>query len=218
MTQHTVTLRAALIGDVIGSRQAEDREKLQHGLRGGLAEVNETVSAVQPLTVTLGDEFQGAYRSLAEAVQASLLLQSSLLGVADIRVGMGWGELYFGDERSPLDQDGPCWWRARDALNSVEEGSRRHGVPQSKRTACVTGTSADERIGGYLLLRDHVVSRMDTVDGMILRGISRGESQKQLAEELGLNKSSVSRRVQSHGLQALILSLPGDVALMTPSS
>ena len=40
MEQQGPVLRAALIGDVIGSRQAEDREKLQVGLRRALAAVN----------------------------------------------------------------------------------------------------------------------------------------------------------------------------------
>ncbi|MGA7282305.1 MAG: SatD family protein [Acidimicrobiia bacterium] len=208
MTQHAATLRAAVIGDVIGSRQAEDREHLQQSLRSCLAGVNEMVDAVQPLSVTLGDEFQGAYSAMGEALRATLLLQATLKGTADLKIGIGWGELYFGDERSPLDQDGPCWWHARDALDSLRERAGRHGVPQSRRTACLTGTASDDLIEGYLSVRDHIVSELDALDGQILIGLASGRTQSELAADLGLNKSSISRRVHGHGIQSLIHSVP----------
>jgi SatD family (SatD) len=211
--QQTTMLRAAVIGDVIGSRQAEDRERLQQSLRVCLAGVNGMVEAVQPLSVTLGDEFQGAYSTMGRALRATLLLQASLKGTADLKIGIGWGELYFGDERTPLDQDGPCWWRARDALDSLGEGAGRHGVPQSRRTACLTGTAADDLIGGYLTVRDHIVSELDALDGQILKGLASGRRQIELAAELGLNKSSISRRVQGHGIQSLLLSVPDRVPM-----
>ncbi|MGA7096125.1 MAG: SatD family protein [Acidimicrobiia bacterium] len=215
--QQDTMLRAAVIGDVIGSRQAEDREQLQQSLRICLAGVNEMVEAVQPLSVTLGDEFQGAYPTMGRALRATLLLQATLKGTADLKIGIGWGELYFGDERTPLDQDGPCWWRARDALDSLGERAGRHGVPQSRRTACLTGTTADDLIGGYLTVRDHIVSELDALDGQILKGLASGKRQIELAAELGLNKSSISRRVQGHGIQSLLLSVPDRLPLEGPA-
>lgn len=212
MEQPRPRWRAALIGDVIGSRQTGQRERLQESLRDAVAEVNVMVEPVQPLGITIGDELQGAYSSVGAALAASLWLQVHLVGVADIRQGIGWGELYFGDDRSPLDQDGPCWWRARDAVDQVAREARSHRVPQSRRTMCITGTPQDDVLAGYLRLRDQLMTGIDRLDAEIMLGLARGRRQTDLADDLGLNKSSVSRRVQGHGLQALLTSLP-DVVL-----
>jgi SatD family (SatD) len=197
-------MRAALIGDVTGSRHAGDREGLQTDLRNAIVRANTMVEADQPLTITLGDEFQGAYLSPAEALRASFWLQVLFVGVADLKLGIGWGELYFGGDDPPLDQDGPCWWRARDALETVEREAKSHRVPSTRRTVCLTGEPEEGMIAAYLLLRDQLMSEIDEVDAGILLALSAGRTQAEIASDQGVNRSSISRRIQSHGLQALL--------------
>jgi SatD family (SatD) len=197
-------MRAAVIGDVTGSRHAGDREGLQSEIRAVIGRANAMVGADQPLTITLGDEFQGAYVSLAGALQASFWLQVLFVGVADIKLGIGWGELYFGGENPPLDQDGPCWWRARDALETVEREARSHGAPSTRHTVCLTGDDREGMIAAYLLLRDQLMSDIDTVDAEVLLALSAGRSQADIAAEHDVNRSSISRRIQTHGLKALL--------------
>jgi hypothetical protein len=67
-----------------------------------------------------------------------------------------------------------------------------------------TGTALDPLLGGYLLLRDTVLAGLDGVDAQIAIGLLEGFSQTDLARRLGINKSSVSRRANSHGILALI--------------
>ena len=209
MEQQGPVLRAALIGDVIGSRQAEDREKLQVGLRRSLAAVNDSVMPAQELTVTIGDEFQGAYSAVPQALESALRLQLEMWPFARLRVGIGWGQLTFGDDRGPLDQDGPCWWRARDSMNLLKS----QGGTQANRTAISTGTEADDLLGSYLSLRDHLMAGLDETDATIALRLMSGETQTDLATELGLHKSSISRRVRGHGIDTLLESLPKAVVL-----
>ncbi len=206
-------LRATIVGDVIASRQAGEREELQQVLRRSLGAVNDSVPPVQPLTITIGDEFQGAYLRMEDALRGSLLLQLQLKGTADIRAGLGWGELFFGEETSPLDQDGPCWWRAREALEWIGRLGGSRGVARSRRTACRTGTSWDSTLNGYLAMRDEVMSGIDETDARIIFGLLAGQSQTEIAAQLHMNKSSVNRRVQGHGLLAVVSSLPTDIEL-----
>lgn len=198
--------RAALIGDLVASRRHADRRQLQARLRSSLAVVNERVPAIQPLTITIGDEFQGLYRQPADALEAALRIRLGLHGAAAVRIGIGWGELLVEDpDRSPFGQDGPCWWRARDALDSLGGGVA--GI------ACLTGGETDDLLGGYLLLQNHILSALDDRDATILAGLLDGATQSELAQELGVNKSSVSRRARSHGLVAVAAARPAIIAV-----
>lgn len=192
-----MTHAVGLIGDVVGSRQAPDRASLQRSLMETLAEVTDSLGG--RLTMTVGDEFQGRYPDLETAMAASMRLQLGLIGSARLRIGIGRGPLSFEtDATSPLGQDGPVWWRARDAIESVEAGG------DQARTKVDTGTVWDGVINAYLLVRDTLVGRLDEVDGVIGLGLLDGVTQKELAQRLGLNQSSVSRRVNGHGLAALV--------------
>jgi hypothetical protein len=124
-------------------------------------------------------------------------------GLIELRIGIGWGELLGEDPaRSPFGQDGPCWWRAREAIEVVGRSARGRGP--ELRTAIRTETALDPLLNSYLLLRDTLVDDMDEVDVRIAIGLVDGLSQTDLARELGLNKSSVSRRANAHGILAIV--------------
>lgn len=198
---------AAIIGDVIGSRQATSRSRLQTRLDKALADVSSAMKPVQPLTPTLGDEFQGMFATVEEAIEASLRLRLELTGKLDVRIGIGWGTLRTKDPgRTPFGQDGPCWWRAREALEELGRTERSNQEPASLRTVCRTGTTQEAALNAILVLRDQILFDIDEQDATILRMLIGGEAQQDAASRLGINKSSVSRRMQSHGLSALLRS------------
>lgn len=188
---------AALIGDVVGSREAPDRRRLQDEVLAILDQVSARFPA--RLEVTLGDEFQARYPDLETAVAAAWYLHVCGLGTARFRVGIGWGELAVeGSESSPFGQDGPAWWRAREAIEAVA------GSSHPARTVVRTASSWDMLINSYLLLRDSRLDGLDAVDGQILLGLAAGESQRALARRLDLHESSVSRRISKRLLAGLV--------------
>ncbi len=198
---------AAVIGDVVGSRLATSRSRLQQRLDKALAAVNASMMPVQPLTPTLGDEFQGMFGRVEDAIEASFRLRVELVGKVDVRIGIGWGTLRTQDSsRTPFGQDGPCWWRARDALQELARSERSNQEPNSLRTVCRTGNAQETAFNVILVLRDQVLSGIDEGDATILKVLIGGDSQQVAASQLGVNKSSVSRRMQSHGLAALLRS------------
>lgn len=194
---------AALVGDVIASRHSEDRENLQQALGVAIQRVNGAVSALQPVGMTVGDEFQGLYAGLAQGLGAALRLQLALLPDIDVRIGVGWGELTLKPDNPPFGQDGPCWWRARDAIGLVKSGESSKAVPRSRRVLCLTGTDHDDLLNAYLGLRDHIVTDFDRVDVEIASLQLTGASQIDIAGSVGLSQSSVSRRLQNHGILVL---------------
>ncbi|HEX7100561.1 MAG TPA: SatD family protein [Acidimicrobiia bacterium] len=186
---------AALIGDVVASRESPDRASLQERLLGVLKAVSERHSS--ELAVTLGDEFQGRYATLAEAVAVSWELHIRCLPFARLRLGLGWGEILV-EAAGPFGQDGPAWWNARDAIEMLA------GTSHPSRTLARTGTDWDELLNSYLTLRDIHLEDLDRVDSEILVALADGHTQRAIAEQLGLHESSVSRRVHRHRLATLL--------------
>jgi hypothetical protein len=198
----------AVIGDVVGSRRHPDRAGLQAQLAEALAATSPP-DALQALTPTVGDEFQGLFRGLDQAINATLELRVRLLERIDLRFGIGRGEVATVTTGvAPFGQDGPGWWRAREALDAAEERSRAYGWPPTVRTVFASGRSGDGVVNAHLLLRDHIVGSMDALDAEIMLGLAAGETQTALASRLGMDKSSVSRRVAHHGLSTLLKAPP----------
>lgn len=193
-----------MVGDVIASRHSEDREDLQETLSRAMAIINESVPAIQPMMMTVGDEFQGLHAGLAESLRAALRLRLVLLPSVDVRIGIGWGELTLEPTNPPFGQDGPCWWRARDAIEEVKRGETSKSIPKSRRVVCQTGTDLDQLLNGYLGARDHVVSGFDEIDLEIAALKLEGVTQAKIAETVGLSQSSVSRRLHGHGIYVVL--------------
>jgi hypothetical protein len=178
----------ALIGDLVASRRLGDRAAAQTRVVSVLREVDEGGNGLQPLEPTVGDEFQGAFRTLGAATRAALLVRLGLLPVVDVRCGIGFGDTtVFDGSRRPLLQDGPAWWAAREALEWMEP-RRRSGV----RTWYV-GPDAP-LANAHLLCRDALVERLGERGWRMLRLSLHGRSQQEIAAAEGITKSAVSQQ------------------------
>jgi hypothetical protein len=209
MTYNSGTWYAALLGDVIASRHSGDREELQHMLDDAMSRGNAAGQPVQPLRMTIGDEFQGLFGSVLEAISASLQIRMTLRPTVDVRIGIGWGPLDLVPQDPPFGQDGPCWWRAREAIEEVKKSESSNSVPRSVRTLVRTGDGTDDLINAYLVSRDHITAGWDEVDVQIAHLFREGVNQTKISEQVGLSQSSVSRRLQNHGILTVLKIAPG---------
>src|SRR4051794_24798076 len=133
-------VQVALIGDLVGSRRAEERSALHSRLIAALDGVNAAVQADVPLRITVGDEYQGVYGDLGAALRATLLLRLALLPEADARHGVGRGSIVVLAE-DPRVEDGPAWWAAREAIETVATAEKRATL-RGLRTAYVCAEDA----------------------------------------------------------------------------
>ena len=197
---------AALIGDLVGSRTSLDRGDLHARLLDALREVNALVPPLRPLWITAGDEFQGTFSTVGAAVQASLLIRVRLAPEHDVRHGIGWGSTSVLDEAGGIE-DGPAWWAARAGIESAERGERS-AAGRSLRTAYILADGAHGPAPGWvnagLVLRDERVSGLSDRSLSVLRGLLSGQTQRDIAESLGISPSAVSQRVRADGLAALV--------------
>ncbi|MCP3424180.1 SatD family protein [Nocardioides pinisoli] len=198
---------ATLIGDLVGSRSSQDRAVLHQHLDAALAEVNDLLHPLRPLWITAGDEYQGSFATVAEAVQATLLVRVRLLPAHDIRHGIGWGPTTVLDEETGVE-DGPGWWAARAGI----EAAARAGDSPAQRWLRTAYVVADGAVGApdpglvnaALVLRDERVSGLSARSVSVLRGLLSHVTQRDVADALGITASAVSQRVRADGLAAIV--------------
>ena len=197
---------ATLIGDVVRSRHARDRADLHGRLARALGEIDRTAAIVTPLRITVGDEFQGSFARVGDALQATMRLRLAMLPDVDVRHGIGWGDVTVLQER-PRVEDGPGWWAARDAIHAVQAAEGHPGT-RHRRTAyrCAPATEGPSAaaVEAALLMRDQQVGALSERSLSVLRALLTGRTQREIADELGISASAVSQRVRSDGLAALV--------------
>ncbi len=213
--------RCVVIGDLVGSRAAPNRRALHRAVEKALVGANAAVPAVTALRITVGDEFQGAYATLGAAIEAVLRVRLELLPAADVRAGIGRGPVELLDAERGLE-DGPGWWAARAAIESVEQAAGR-AATRHLRTAYRPAPAGDDddaagrsrgadaavvdadAVNAALLCRDHLVGSLSDRSVRLLRGLMDPHTtQSELASLEGISASAVSQRVRADGIGAVL--------------
>jgi DNA-binding transcriptional LysR family regulator len=197
---------ATLIGDVRHARRAADRPLVHRRLVAALAELNDNLDPVTPLRITVGDEYQGGFERVHDAVRATLRLRLALAPEVEVRHGIGWGDVRVLQEE-PRVEDGPGWWAARDAIEAAAGAEQRPGSRHRRtvfRRADGTDGPDPATLEAMLILRDELLSGLSDRSLLVLRGLLAGSTQREMADELGITASAVSQRVRADGLAALV--------------
>lgn len=112
----------ALIGDIVKSRELEDRKKHQTKLKRKLTSINKkNTSLLSPFTITLGDEFQALYKN-ADEVFINIFELLSTLYPLKIRFSIGIGKISTAiNKKSALGMDGEAFYIARDNIKIMKK-------------------------------------------------------------------------------------------------
>jgi len=195
-----MTSVVTVIGDVRDSRSAPDRQQLHDVLTLALDEVSREVPGRHALRVTAGDEFQGTYVRLGEALAGVFALRLRLSPEVGVRFGIGRGDVTVLDEATGT-QDGPGWWSARAAIDAVKAAEQETGW-SATRTAYRSSQESDpvqEAVNAALVCQDLLVDSWDARTWSIVRGIMQGRTHSDIASELGISRQAVQQR-RSAGL------------------
>ncbi len=198
-----MTIAAAVIVDIVGSRKLADRSAAQEAVRVAFARADRIVPPVMPLWSTAGDEFQVVYDSAPAANVATTVVRLALPTGLDLRFGVGLGESHVVEatgESGPV-LDGSAWWNARAA---IEEAERRGGRSASARTWLKTDDGDPPCTDAALLLRDHIISHMRDRERRICLGLIEGALQAEIADSEGISQSAVSQSARRSGASALV--------------
>ena len=184
-------------GDIIDSRNAKDRDKLQQQLSERLKTINEQYKNViaAEFMITSGDGFQGLMNYADHLFDITNLIEELPI---NIRFGIGIGEV--STEINPKNSaviDGPCYHLADDMLNRIKTEETQNTAKRAN-IQMASNTQNDGIINGLLSLRYVIKSswtkRQHEVIGMY---ISHDENQYKTAAVLGVNQSTVSRALKA---------------------
>jgi len=200
----------AVLADIVGSRRLDDRAAAQRVLDETIAAVERDLPlAIQPLTPTVGDEQQGVYRDLGEALTSLLMIQLRLPDGIAFRFGVGIGAVRPVASVHGELSDGPGWYAAREAIETVHAREGR-AVPRT-RTWIVGAPGQDEvmestiaAFNAYALVRDELVGAMSERERRLTYGRLIGRSQHDLAADEGISQPSVSKALRTAGAAAIL--------------
>jgi hypothetical protein len=187
----------ALIGDIRGSRELENRKKVQKEFKRVVASLNDHVpdgSIASRFTVTTGDEFQVLLTDATGAVEAAVSA-SDRFHPARLRFGIGRGGL--DTEVNPnqaIGMDGPCFHRAREAVDSARNDGawlRVSGWPKN----------LDEHINSMFDLVQCVREDWTDRQAQLALALKERGAQKRVADHYGVSKSTVSESLSAGHVQ-----------------
>jgi hypothetical protein len=205
-------MTVAVIADIVGSRLLADRQEAQRLIEDAVRRAHDAAPvAVRPLTPTVGDELQGIYPSLDEALAGILLIRlASPPDGVDCRFGIGVGEVgVIASTTVGAIAEGPGWWAAREAIDTVHALQRRT-VPGARTWVAAPADAPDDtraavRIANAgVLARDHLITAMGDRARRIAYGRCLGRTQRELADAEGITQSAVSQLLASTGGSALV--------------
>ncbi|WP_300342922.1 SatD family protein [Nesterenkonia sp.] len=196
----------AVIADVIDSRSYPDRSAVQQQVEQLLQRISDAYPPLRAFTPTVGDELQAVYSSRAEALAATLYAGLLHESGPQLRFGLGQGEVFaVTSSGSESIEDGPGWWRAREAVESAHRLQRRHRYLRSRFVG--PEPELQRLTNAYLLLRDQTVEAMSLSARRYARGMAEGRSQESVAEQLGVSQPAVSKSLRSSGAAAVLQGL-----------
>jgi hypothetical protein len=185
----------ALIGDVVGSRELENRAEVQRTLRQTLDTLNQELGATgagegvaAPLKLTAGDEIQGLLRDPTLAVDVVVGI-ADRLHPATVIWGLGAGPLSTDLAPDVAVLDGPCFHHARAALRTAHDAGawlRARGIPSPH----------GEGVSALFRLMGAVRSRWKPAQMRYIQDV-RGRLQKEVAEMHDVDESTVSKALQA---------------------
>lgn len=193
----------ALVGDIKRSRSLANRALVQERLEAVCGQLNRDADALDllsPLTVTLGDEFQalfgsaGALWRVVFAVEAALQVEEG--AAVSLRFGIGLGELSTPvNEKAAIGMDGPAFYRAREAIDSLKQDDRCYRVGGLRRRDAMVGHALD-----YISFQ-RAGWRHNRVQ--VFSDLLQGKSPADIARRVGISDRAVYKNIRHGDLETL---------------
>jgi hypothetical protein len=186
----------ALIGDVVGSRDLDERAEVQRTLAEFLESLNHRfwgggdaeASLAVPIKLTAGDEMQALLRAPAPTVDIVVSIADALYPV-EVVWGLGMGSISTDLVEDVALVDGPCFHRAREAVEDAADQSawlQARGFP----------APFSETLSALFQLMGAVRSRWKPAQMRYIRS-ARDRAQNEVAKMHEVDESTVSKALQA---------------------
>jgi len=206
--------KLVLIGDIVDSKSIEmaGREEVQRELANILGEINRQSAAIEsPLTVTLGDEFQGVYSDASTILSDTWRVLAALHPVR-VRFSVGIGEIHTSINREhALGMDGPAFHHARKGIEHLKETGHLFYVMKSAKEMQKADDPVLNLVNHSLQMFSNEIKKWKKLRLQILLSLLKGDSVKVIAEELGISEAAVYKNREEGDLM-LALNLNRTIA------
>ena len=199
----------AIIGDMIDSKDIENRFEGQQQLKACLDKLNIKYQAVlaSKFSITLGDEFQGLLMAEAPLFQIIDEINQSMEGI-NLRFGIGLGKILTDiNPEVSLGADGPAYWYAREAINHIHQ---KNDYGNTQLAVRMDEKEVEEVINSLLAASEAIKASWRDSQKVLLQtllelGIYEERFEQQaLAQALQLNSSALSKRLKSSSIKVYL--------------
>lgn len=195
----------AIIGDIISSKKLKNRHAVQKKLNQALKQINAHYKKdiASDFTITLGDEFQGLLKRPDHLFEIIDRIKYNL-HPAKIRFGIGIGTIETEINQSEsLGADGPAYWCARDAINTVHKDNdyerAKMRIEMEEKSVWLKAVNESLRMCDYVESTWSVKQQEVMKETVLHYGYDTKVPQKNLAEQFGVTVQAINLRIKSSG-------------------
>lgn len=195
----------AIIGDIIHSKDIVDRAEVQVILKELLDTVNRKYEDIiaADFIITLGDEFQGLLKTSKNLLDIVEYIKRGIYPIK-LRFGIGVGDVNTLINREmAIGADGPAYYHAREAISEIKKMETQYEKPYQD----IRYHLGDAKLSKVNDLINATLSTIGYIENkwtykqreVIALILNEALSQKDVATRLGLENSSVQRRLNFAG-------------------
>lgn len=200
----------AIIGDIIRSRNINDRKVVQMELFKILERVNEKYAEhiEAKFLITIGDEFQGLLNTPEKLLEIVDFIQMRFYP-EKLRFGIGFGEITTHiNNAMAIGADGPAYYIARKAIEKVKMNEKGKERPEKNILIYNADNNHVEEydlINSTLSLCSLIENRWSEKQREVIAKLMELDfSQTELANDMGIAQSSIHRRIDASGYYSYI--------------
>lgn len=192
---------AAIIADIVDSKQLSDRREVQNKLKVVLEDINKKYqnSIASNFMITLGDEFQGLLNEGSQILKIINDIQLNMYPV-QLRFGIGIGEINTDILLThSIEIDGPSYNRARNMIDTIEIKKTKYEEthPNIMIQSSDENKEIDMLINELFSLSTSIKNGWTNRQVEIIKAyINCEENQYQTADFLNINQPAVSKALK----------------------
>ncbi len=195
----------ALIGDIVHSRKIKNRADVQLQLQQILDDINRHYKKdiASKFIITIGDEFQGLLYSPPNIIEIVDTIKMSLYPIK-FRFGIGFGEMNTSINKDmAIGADGPAYHTAREAIEEIKSEKHKYERPTKDIIFAYDNPKMKtklELVNATLSACSYIENKWTIKQREVIRKLMQeNSSQRELADLLSLEQSSVQRRLRASG-------------------
>jgi hypothetical protein len=189
--------KIVIIGDLIKSRKAESRDKIQQKLQTSLTAINKiNQNIISPFTITLGDEFQVLLKN-ADGLFSNIWQIAKDIYPAKIRFSIGIGEVNTDiNPAAAIGMDGPAFYAARKGIDQLKKNNLVIGINGIKND--------NDLVESNLSFISHISDSWKKTKYEIIVHLMKKMSAKSISETLRISEQAVYKSINAGALKKVV--------------